>query len=135
MSLHSDAVATVLNISQRTQCELDLAERTARAAMFAAQRRAIRTWTEPTDPWRSVLDLLACTLDISDDGVNSPTLVIPDSTSSVLRAARAAGMQPFGLYLDCSCFFQYPDSKTWKDYHDAWVAAKAYRDRQCTTRL
>ena len=129
MSLYSDAVNLVAEISKNRQHELDMAAIAARNSNFKAQRKAILA-VPANFRWKPVLELLANTFDIGrDDGY--PEISIPTHTASVLRAAYCAGMTCHLRF--CGSFQSFamkPDEAAWCVDYNAWRAAKEYREAQ-----
>ena len=129
MSLYSDAVNLVAEISKNRQHELDMAAIAARNSNFKAQRKAILAVPD-NFRWKPVLELLANTFVIGrDDGY--PEISIPTDTANVLRAAYCAGMTCHLRF--CGSFDSFavkPDEAAWCEDYNAWRSAKEYRETQ-----
>ena len=134
MSLYSDAVKTVAEISAKRQHELDMAAIAARSENFKAQRKAILAVPEDFR-WKPVLDLLANSFVIGrDDGY--PEVSIPADVAAVLRAAYAAGMTCHLRFCGSfESFCEKPDNTAWEKDYRAWSAAREYRNAQSVRKL
>ncbi len=136
---YRDATNAIRTHAEARQAALDSEALAARAANLAAYRAACQVPDD--DPAAPIAALIAQTIQIGNDA-GYPAVWLPADTRNAIKAGLAAGLithtigglPPIRLYHDEPCFSgnALPE---WQIDHDAWTAAKTYRDQQLWEKL